>query len=237
MFDDALIESAGKIATKSKWLSLGTFLLDAFVLASLILWPLLHPQALPNDAMQALLIAPVPPATAPVIVSKHPISQVQNLQAQLVVPSRIPTSIQQAKEDAAGPAKGVVIGATPFDPGDANRTMSDVIGPGGGETPPIVKPPSKVIIASRVMAGNKIFGAVPLYPAIAKAAHIQGTVVLRALISKDGAIENVQVVSGPAMLQGSAVEAVRGWRYRPYLLNGEPVDVETTIDVVFRLDE
>jgi protein TonB len=75
----------------------------------------------------------------------------------------------------------------------------------------------------------------PQYPAIAKAARIQGTVVLQATISKSGTIENLRVLSGPPMLQQSAMEAVKTWRYRPYLLNGEPVEVETQVNVIFTL--
>jgi len=86
-----------------------------------------------------------------------------------------------------------------------------------------------------VIAGNKIGGTDVRYPAIAKAARIQGTVVLQATISKGGTIEGLRVLSGPPMLQQAAEEAVRTWRYRPYLLNGEPVEVETQVNVVFTL--
>ncbi len=75
----------------------------------------------------------------------------------------------------------------------------------------------------------------PVYPAIAKAARISGTVVIHATISKTGTIENLQVIDGPPMLRQNAIEAVRQWRYRPYLLNGEPVEVDTTVNVVFSL--
>ena len=77
----------------------------------------------------------------------------------------------------------------------------------------------------------------PAYPPIAKANGIQGTVVLQATISRSGTIENLRVVSGPVMLQQAAMDAVKEWRYRPYLLNGEPVEVETTVNVVFKLQE
>lgn len=77
----------------------------------------------------------------------------------------------------------------------------------------------------------------PVYPAIAKAARIEGTVVLRAIISRDGSIQNLQVVSGPPLLAPAAVDAVRQWRYRPYLLNGEPVEVETTVQVIFQISQ
>jgi protein TonB len=77
----------------------------------------------------------------------------------------------------------------------------------------------------------------PSYPAIAKTARISGTVVLQAVISKAGTIQNLRVVSGPSMLQQSALDAVRSWRYRPYMLNNEPVEVETTVNVVFALGD
>jgi protein TonB len=76
---------------------------------------------------------------------------------------------------------------------------------------------------------------IPLYPPIAKAARVAGTVVLQANISKTGTIENLRVISGPPMLQQAAMDAVKSWRYKPYLLNSEPVEVETTVNVVFTL--
>jgi protein TonB len=93
----------------------------------------------------------------------------------------------------------------------------------------------KLVISSGVMAGMIVLKTQPVYPPIAKAARQSGTVVLQATISKTGAIENLHVISGPAMLQQAAMDAVRQWRYRPYLLNGEPVEVETTVNVIFTL--
>ncbi len=96
-------------------------------------------------------------------------------------------------------------------------------------------PPKKVMIASGIMAGNRLTGDDPHYPEAAKKAKIQGKVVLAASISKDGAIENLRVVSGPKELQAPSIDAVKTWKYKPYLLNGEPVEVETTINVVYSL--
>jgi protein TonB len=86
-----------------------------------------------------------------------------------------------------------------------------------------------------VAQGQLLVPIRPVYPAIALASRTQGTVVVAATISKDGRIENLRVVSGPAMLVNAAVQAISQARYRPYLLNNEPVEVETTINVVFRL--
>lgn len=102
-------------------------------------------------------------------------------------------------------------------------------------TPSPTQPQKRIAVAAGVMAGQRIGGDMPVYPPDAKAAHIEGTVVLQALIAKDGSIQNLRVVSGPPMLQAAAVDAVRTWKYRPYLLNGEPVEVETQINVVFSL--
>ncbi len=100
----------------------------------------------------------------------------------------------------------------------------------------VAPPPSKAAatrVSGGVIAGNKLAGSTPVYPPIAKAAHVSGAVVLRAVISRAGTIESLSVVSGPEMLRGSAVAAVQDWRYRPYLLNGEPTEVDTTITVNF----
>ena len=100
--------------------------------------------------------------------------------------------------------------------------MGGVLGSlGTGPAPKIQAAPPKVVkVSAGVMQGSRIGGENPTYPAIAKAARIQGTVVLQATISKSGTIENLRVISGPPMLQAAATEAVRGWRYKPYLLNG-----------------
>jgi TonB family protein len=97
--------------------------------------------------------------------------------------------------------------------------------------------PKKLILASTVMAANLIKETPPEYPANAKAARIQGTVVLQATISKNGSVQNLKVLSGPQILRNAALEAVRSWRYKPYLLYDYPVDVETTVVVDFNLDK
>ena len=102
--------------------------------------------------------------------------------------------------------------------------------------PPVPKPvPAHPIRLSHISEGNLIYRVQPQYPEIARQARIEGTVALRAIISKAGTIENLIVESGHPMLAPAAMKAVRQWRYRPYLLNGEPVEVETEITVNFVL--
>jgi protein TonB len=91
-------------------------------------------------------------------------------------------------------------------------------------------------LPSTIVEGLIVRKTMPVYPPIARAAHVEGTVVLQAAISTAGTIERLRVASGPAMLRQAALDAVREWRYRPYELNGEPVEVETTVDVIFKLE-
>ena len=86
-----------------------------------------------------------------------------------------------------------------------------------------------------MQAASIINKVTPQYPPIAKTAHVSGTIILHAIISKDGSIQELQYVSGPPLLMKAAMDAVKEWRYKPTLLNGEPVEVDTTIDVVFTL--
>ena len=97
--------------------------------------------------------------------------------------------------------------------------------------------PKSIHVSASEMTGNKIAGSNPVYPPDAKKAGVQGTVVLSAVISKEGTVENLQVMEGPKGLQRSSLDAVRDWKYKPYLLNGEPIEVETTINVVYQLEK
>jgi protein TonB len=95
--------------------------------------------------------------------------------------------------------------------------------------------PRRITIAGGVMKGMLIKGDIPDYPPLAKARGISGTVVLQAIIDKNGHIRDLHVISGPDQLQQAALDAVKQWVYRPYLLDGEPVEVRTQVDVVFTL--
>jgi TonB family protein len=92
-----------------------------------------------------------------------------------------------------------------------------------------------VNVAPAVMEANLVLSRVPAYPEIAKADHVEGPVVVKAIISKAGAVQDVHVIQGDPLLRTAAAEAIYKWRYRPYLLNGQPVDAATTITVDFKL--
>jgi protein TonB len=239
MFEDALMESSHRIKTRSRYWSVLAVLINCTVLIALIIWPLLHPDALPVQIMAALLVAPSPPPPAPLPQATQQRLQVRSelLDNQIQAPSKIPKEIKLDNEAASSqPSIVGVIGSDGTADGARGGSLNDLFSD-IGTRPAVVNPltPPKLSISSGVMAGNLLAKTVPQYPAIAKAARIQGTVVLQATIAKDGTIQNLRVINGPPMLQQAAIDAVRSWRYKPYLLNREPVEVETTINVVFNL--
>ncbi len=238
MFEDSLMESGNRIKRKNKFWSFVAFLLNAAALLALVIWPLLHPEALPKQMMATLMVAPSPPpAPPPATPAARVQAKAQMLVSEFRAPSRIP-EIKQVNEAAVPqPMLGVngMEGVSSGIPGGIASIINSV----GTGRPAVVKPraPISSKVSSGVMAGNLLVKTLPQYPAVPRAARIQGTVVLQATISKSGSIENLSVISGPPMLQQAAMDAVRSWRYKPYLLNGEPVEVETTINVVFSLGE
>jgi len=95
--------------------------------------------------------------------------------------------------------------------------------------------PKRIRVGGTVASANLIHQVAPVYPNDAKKKHITGTVLLHATIGHDGTVEKLEYMSGPPELTASALEAVKQWRYKPTLLNGEPVQVDTTISVIYRL--
>jgi TonB family protein len=156
--------------------------------------------------------------------------QTKMMDDQLTAPTQIPQGIEkQVAENAPPPASFGTDGADGLGGSSAN------VGAFSGHAQPAVNvvPSKPLSISSGVAAGMLIHETQPVYPPIAKAAQVSGTVVLHATISKNGTIKDLHVVNGPAMLQQAAIDAVRSWRYKPYRLSNEPLEVETTINVVF----
>jgi periplasmic protein TonB len=126
---------------------------------------------------------------------------------------------------------GGVVGGVPG--GSAGGVLGGLIT--STAPPPKVAAPQKLRVSSGVAVGLLINRVEPQYPQMAKIAHVQGDVELQATISKTGLIENLRAVSGHPILIQAAMDAVKQWRYKPYLLNGEPVEIETTITVKFHM--
>jgi len=243
MFEDSLLESAGRLKTRRSWTTVLSFLFQCALVGILILVPLIYTEALPRQQLMTFLVAPPPPPPPPPPPAAIPVKVVKVIQTdiingQLRTPTKIPEKVAMIKEESAPPpmTMGGVIGGVPG--GVPGGSMGGVIGGIIGSTPvavPKVAAPTRVRVSAGVQQGNLVNRVNPAYPPIAKAARISGTVILQAEISKQGTIENLHVLSGHPMLVQSALDAVKQWRYKPYLLNGEPVPVETTITVNFTL--
>jgi protein TonB len=243
MFEDSLIESGGKLKTKRGRTSAIAFVLEAMIVGVMVLIPLIFTEALPKTQLMTFLVAPPPPppppppAAAPV----HVVKQIQTdiVNGELRTPTKIPKKVEMIKEDEAPPpvmASTGVVGGVPG--GVPGGTMGGVIGSVLSSTPvavPKIATPTRIRVSSGVQSGLLVRKVQPNYPPLARQARIQGTVVLQAQISKDGSIINLQLISGHPMLAPAAIEAVKQWKYKPYLLNGEPVEVETQVQVNFTL--
>ena len=155
-------------------------------------------------------------------------AQAQMMNDQLNAPAQIPKQVAESGPPPAGIAGDVA--------NDLGGTGANV-GIFNAHTGPVVKgaPPKPIMVSSGVATGMLIQKTPPAYPPIARSARVSGTVELHATISKNGTVKDLSVVSGPQMLREAAVDSVRGWRYKPYMLNNQPIEVETTINVVFTL--
>jgi periplasmic protein TonB len=233
MFEDSTFESTGRIKTRSQRWMIATLGINGSILVTLVLLPLIYPEALPHVAGLVLMEAPPPPSSPPPLPkTQQPFHGTPEMSgAQIFAPPLIPTTISNLR-DAQGPPPSINV-----------AELGDGSVPGGvakafeshDAAPVVHEAPKGPIHISSTQLSVPIFRATPVYPAIARAAGVQGTVMLQATISKMGTIENLRVVNGSPMLQQAAMDAVKQWRYRPFLLNGEPVEVETTINVVFSL--
>ena len=160
-------------------------------------------------------------------------------------PTVIPKTIRQFKDEPEPPpqvAAGVVGGVPGGVPGGtAGGVLGGIIGGVGNAPPPPPPPkaatPKRIRVGGQVESAKLIFKPQPEYPPLAKMARIQGTVRLEAIISKDGTIQDLKVIQGHPLLVKAALEAVQRWRYQPTLLNGDPVEVVTEIDVNYTLAE
>jgi protein TonB len=232
MFEDSTFESTGRIHTRSRGWMVATFIFNSAVLLALALFPLMYPEALPRMVNSSLMTAP-PQQEQP--QPQHLMPRVVHtsdmMGTQLRAPRVIPPSVYMPT--APEPSNSISAATMPM----GSPLGSDLGVFRGHENGPSVRPETQKTarVSQGVMDGFLINKVVPEYPAIARAMGVEGTVVLQASISKSGMIENLRVVSGPALLRQAAIDAVSGWRYRPYLLNGEPVEVETTVNVQFTM--
>ena len=239
MFADSLLETSWAQRSRRSFTTLTSFGLQAVIMGLLLLLPLLKTVGLPSTR----------PITTPVSLGTRgggqPAPRAHTTGHTVVVQNFDPNRI------ILPTGRPVVTGPESYEPGPPDSPYTGPIGTGpigdpnglplpisGPTTVILPKPPATighVVRTSRILEGNLIRKVQPSYPYPAKIARIQGPVVLAAVISKAGTIENLRVLSGHPLLVPAAIDAVSQWRYRPYILNDEAVEVETQITVNFVL--
>ncbi len=216
-----------------------SFTLQVLAVGILLILPLLHMPSLPFVRPLSTPISLGRPLSEPIAVrTRAGVARTESDPSEIVwrAPSRIPVTIS-ATSDEAPPAIG---GGAAVIPGSGTqgdtRGLPNLFSNSGPILPALRHSPTEIRLRiSHISEGNLIRKVQPLYPPLARSARIQGTVVLQAIISKQGSIENLKVLSGHPMLVSAAIDAVRQWRYQPYILNNEPVEVETQVTVNFSL--
>lgn len=240
MFEDSLVESAALLRTRNRWPALLSITAQCAVAVVIVSLPLLHPELVQ-------LPSRIPVSLAPPHV--RPPQPVQLPRTRLVSGAAYTTTPAVTVERTAG-SRHLALTGPPVDAptlGNINlATNTTGLPPGIGNAAPAgprvsvgrsagTQKSGPTRVSSGVIAGLLIAPIRPQYPEIAKITHTEGTVVIDALISRTGTIETAHVLSGPPMLQAAALEAVRQARYRPFMLNGQPTEVQTTVTIVFRM--
>lgn len=254
MFAQTFVE--GK--TKKTWTVMVAFIGQIVLLTVAVILPMIYFDVLPKATLNAMLVAPPPPpppppppaAPAPVKIVK--VIPRQFDAGKLMAPKVVPKEIAQIKEEELPPAASGAVGVVGGVPGGvAGGTPGGVLGgiigsvpsaaPPPPPPPPAVKkdpgPPKRITIGGNVQQAKLVRQPKPVYPPLAKQARISGVVHLAAVISANGTIQDLKVISGHPLLIPAALEAVKQWVYQPTTLNGEPVEVQTQIDVNFTLSQ
>jgi periplasmic protein TonB len=248
MFEDSLVESNGEIHTKKGKTVFVSAAIHTFLIVVVVLIPLIDTNQIEARQLVTFLLALSPPAApAPPAPEQQQAAPAAVIIRQTLVdpndmisPTQIPSEIPRVVGTPASTI-GVPLGIT--DQSLVNL-MRGVLKPSEPEATPVAVPPppptppaipTVLRIGGTLIEANELYKPSPVYPQLAKVAGVQGVVLLEAVISKEGSIKDVRVISGHPLLTQAAADAVRTWRYRPTLLNGEPVDVITTVTVSFFL--
>ncbi len=219
-----------------------------------ILIPLLNYYDIPVTELSTFLVAPPPPPPPPpppqAVVKPKKIIPKEFDSGKLTQPKKIPDKVAIIdEEDIPPPSAGIagVVGGVPG--GSAGGSLGGVLGGIISNTPSVAPPPpppppvkkapppapTRIRVGGAVQKARMLKQVQPQYPPLARQARIQGTVKLTAEIAKDGSIQKLEVISGHPLLIPAALQAVKQWRYKPTLLNGQAVEVITQIDVNFTL--
>lgn len=252
MFEQSFVQPNSRVRTG--WSLMTSLGLQALLIGAGVVVPLLNPEVLPKALTQLTLTAPPgpPPGPPPETPRVAAASQVRPQAATrgLIEPATMPARAViimdepvQVASSGSGPwVPGGVPTAGTGDNSDFLRSLVTAAHQAQAPPPPVVRqieppraPTAPIVVSKGVQEAKVIEKVIPLYPPIALRARIQGVVQLTALISREGRVVQLQVVSGHPMLIASAIEAVKQWRYRPTLLSGVPMEVVTQVDVKFIL--
>lgn len=236
MFEDSLLESSGAL-TRRSWPTALSFAAQFVAGAVLVLLSLFYTRVLPHKQLMSLLEAPAPPVGAP---PTHNLARVASRSGStgveiLTPPPEVPKTVAVIHDEGTGTVvpKGIAGDILGSVSDGSIGTVMNLLRNSPPGAPKVAA--QKVRVSTGVAEGMLIRQVKPEYPSLAQQARIQGLVVLQATIGKDGSIENLRVISGHPMLAPAAIDAVKQWRYKPYYLNGEPVEVETYINVDFTM--
>lgn len=244
LFSDSLLETDSPERRRRGLAATFSFVLQCVLVGILLVLPLMFTEALPTTQLLTFLVAPPPPPPPPPPAAAPVVKVVQTdmlNNGALRTPTRIPKKVEMIREEEAPPpaAVGGVVGGIPggIPGGQLGGVIGGIISASSNSTAiiPKLEPVRRVRISQGVTKGMIISKIEPPYPKLALSARVTGVVLLKAIISKEGTITELQVVSGHPILVPAAIEAVKQWRYRPYLLNGVPVEVETNIAVTFQI--
>lgn len=233
-----LIASGERLALRNPRATFASLIFQCFLLAALALVPLFHVDPLPKRERPAMLYLQ-PPMQAGAIATTIRTStpSFTHTPARTAIPAPAHTTQEPppvptgaTNQVDAGVASGVPDGA----PAEVLRGPSSLPAPTKTPEPAPLK---RIRVAARVVEANLIHDVPPQYPPEAGRERIEGTVVLLAVIGTDGAVKDVQVESGPELLAQAAMEAVKQWRYKPYLLNGVPVEIYSRITINFTMSK
>ena len=241
MFEESLIESTALLQTRNRWPTVISVGIQAVIAATIVAVPLLHPEIIKLHAPTMTLIAPPPRPTPPPPQPRVHVDAT-NASSMSAPAAAAPAnaSPQITRTFIANNNIGDAPSANPLNLSMGSSDMPFALSSGGGSPSPHVvvantAPKGPVNISRGVSIGMLREPIRPEYPTIAKATHTEGVVIVQAIISKTGTIESAHVVSGPALLQGAALAAVRAAHYRPFLLNDLPTEVETTFSISFKI--
>ena len=232
--------ASGNFRPRSRWAAVGAVAFQALVLATLVIAPLYRTLPLPKRETVTMLYLQ-PPAAGSATKLRAPTAPSPSISAPrstgiLAPVQKTPETLRPVgtTSGVVGGVPGGVVGGVPG--GVFSEMLNSVPSvPALAKSPVLPRPVKRIRVAARVAEANLIHDVPPQYPPEAGRARIEGTVVLMALIDKDGTVKDVRVESGLPLLAQAAIDAVKQWRYKPYLMDGEPVEVDSRITINFTL--